>query len=90
MSEERVPIVGEAVVFHDEHAVPHDALITVVHGASCVNLLYVSQDVAKQDQYGRQIERRSSCSRGSVVQAHGNYWRYQADQANALSAPLSR
>lgn len=62
--------IGMAVHFWDDRRVKHSALITAVHGEisdkdgnvwiPCVNLVYVSRDEAKQDPYGRQLERQSS------------------------------
>ena len=39
-----------------------------------VNLVYVSKDTAKQDSYGRQIERATSVVHKTLQPAHGNYW----------------
>jgi len=54
---------GDAVIFTDTVRVDHNALVTDVHGPDCVNLLYVSKDSTKSDNYGRQIERASSVCR---------------------------
>lgn len=71
---------GQAVTYVDEVGVPHAAIVTEWHGnvgmhATCVNLVFVSSDEKRRDEYGRQIERRSSISHESVVSAHGNFWR---------------
>lgn len=78
--------IGDAVVFVDPVAGEHNALITAVHGATwkradgvevqeTINLVYVSDDPAKKDPYGGQIERRSSVIHEAGTQAHGNYWK---------------
>ena len=82
--------VGEVVVYHDPVGKPHNALITTVHGPSCVNLVYVSSDSNKQDNYGRQIERQSSCCHAAMMGVHGNYWRYPNEQPNPVVAPLEK
>jgi hypothetical protein len=85
MSEVRQPVIGKSVVFVDEHAVAHDALLTAIHGVAgpstqpAVNLVYVTQDEAKTDPYGRQIERKSSVVYRMNQSAHGMYWAYQGD-----------
>lgn len=39
-----------------------------------VNLVFVSKDGAKQDPYGRQIERATSVVHKTSQPAHANYW----------------
>lgn len=68
---ERERKVGDNVVYVDEQGKPHNALITNWWGDTCCNLLFVVDDTDKRDPYGNQIERRSSCSHRSVVQAPG-------------------
>jgi hypothetical protein len=87
---ERVPQVGDSVIFCDTHGVDHNGLITVVHNANCVNLLHISGDISKQDQYGRQIERPSSVSRMSDSTAHGYYFRFPDEIKKPYKEPLSR
>lgn len=81
------PIIGEAVIYHDEVGKAYPALLTEIHWsgdeeAPVVNLLYVSDDKAEHDSYGRQIKRPSSISHGSSNQAHGNYWRRPDEEPN--------
>lgn len=91
MSEERTPIVGEHVVFCDSSSVDHDALVTVVHGPYCVNLLYVSGNEKEQDQYGRQINRQSSVPIGrDGYSAHGMYFRYPDQPRIQYREPIAR
>lgn len=87
---ERIATVGEAVIYTDTSSVDHAALVTVVHGAFCINLLYVSDNPEEQDQYGRQIKRFSSVSIMSDHTAHGNYFRFPDQEKKAYSPPLAR
>ena len=72
---------GDAVKFIDENRREHDALVTAVwenmtHGVvppGC-NLLYVSSNDEQRDQYGRQIERRSSVAHKDGNGAPGWVW----------------
>jgi hypothetical protein len=67
-SETATPVaVGDHVVVVDENYRPHHGLVTCVHGqfseggyVPCINVVYVSDDPAKRDPYGQQIERMSS------------------------------
>ena len=90
MSDERVPKVGDAVIFCDTSSVDHNALVTVVHGPQCVNLVCVSADATRQDQYGRQIERPSSVQRMSDYSAHGYYFRFPDEPKKEYKEPLER
>lgn len=76
---ERIPKTGDHVVVVDELRIRHDGLITVYWGAEepnmCANVVYVSADESKEDPYGRQIERLSSCQHKSGVgNENGRYW----------------
>jgi len=96
------PRVGDAVIYHDEHGVAHNALMTCIHGwetegvaiedqMPCVNLLYVSGDENRQDNYGRQVERESSCVHKSMSGGvHGRYWRLAHEEANPYTEPGER
>ncbi len=69
--------VGQAVVYVDPRGVRHDAILTAVWDSGptpSVNLVYVSDDPARNDTYGRQIERSTSVVNQSLQSAHGNYW----------------
>lgn len=87
---ERTPKVGEMVIFHDPKGTANSALVTAVWGPQCINLVYVSEDDARTDTYGRQIERQSSCIHRSLSQAHGNYWRFAAEEPVSYTAPLEK
>lgn len=86
MSEIRQPQVGDVVIFVDEHAKRHNALLTAVHGTSvadgaetyhpAVNVVFVTDDSSKTDPYGSQIERETSVVHRISQSAHGMYWEY--------------
>lgn len=65
--------IGKACIFVDPVGKEHDALITNVWGAQCVNVAYVTEDQG-EDSYGRKIWRSTSLMHKTVQQAHGNYW----------------
>jgi hypothetical protein len=79
--------IGDAVIFVDPFGKPRPALVTAVWGqyatptssAPGVNLVIVSEDAARDDTYGRQIERSTSVVHQSNQPAHGNYWRAMDD-----------
>lgn len=74
--------VGAHIIFFDTHRVPHSALVTVwwnngqpeLHKTPALNLVYVSDDEAKTDTYGRQLERATSVSHKSAHIAGGYVW----------------
>lgn len=84
---DRLVMVGSHVVYHDEHGSPRNALVTAVHGPTCINLLVVCSDSTMTDQYGRQIARVSSCSHVSPQQAYGSYWRWEDEEPNPYTPP---
>ncbi len=88
--EARVAHVGESVVWHDSTGTSHSALVTAVWGPTCINVVFVSSDKAKDDTYGRQIERATSCTHKSIQQVHGFYWRFEDEEPNAYTPPLEK
>jgi hypothetical protein len=83
-----MPKLGESVIFCDSRGVDHDALITAVWSETCVNVVFVSGDEAKQDSYGRQIERQTSVSKVSINCVHGLYWRFKDESKLPYKPPL--
>lgn len=75
---------GDHVIVVDEIGVTHDGLVTNSWGnktaykdgeaGPCINVLFVSSDPSKRDQYGEQIERLSSTSHKLSTTAPGRYW----------------
>jgi hypothetical protein len=88
--EPRVPQIGDPVVWHDSTGVPHNALVTAVWGPTCINVVVVSSDKNKGDDYGRQIERNTSSLHKSVNQVHGFYWRFPDEEPNPYVPPIAR
>lgn len=80
---------GQTVVFVDAEGIAHNALVTTfhygyssiekhkeLHGEPCINLVFTSKDEAKQDSYGRQIERHTSVVHKSHQWANGMFWKW--------------
>lgn len=88
MAETRTPKVGEAIKWHDPQGIEHDALVTAVWSPTCINVVVVSKDESKGDQYGRQIERHTSQTHASSNRVHGYYWRFEDEAPNPYVAPL--
>ena len=79
----RTLLEGMAVKVVDEVGGIHDGLVTNCWGireveagkpGPTINVLYVSTDPAKRDQYGEQIERQSSCMHKLNTSAPGRFW----------------
>jgi hypothetical protein len=90
------PQVGDAIVYHDENGGAHNALVTAYWGdparddyMGCLNLVFVSTDDSRHDQYGRQIERFTSISHKSTQHTHGFYWRWPEEEPNPYTPPSS-
>lgn len=80
--------LGQSVIYVDPVGNDHPALVTAVWSETCVNLVFVSGDPAREDTYGRQIERETSVTHASVQgQAHGRYWRYEGEPKNPVRPP---
>lgn len=78
---ENEPVVGGEVTYVDPVGKPHKSLVTAVWHTEFgvgnppgLNLVYVSGDEAREDTYGRQIERVTSVVHRSGQPAAGNYW----------------
>jgi len=71
-----VAVTGDSVFVVDEYGKLHNGLVTNGWGAvrSCLNVIFVSEDKTKVDQYGTQLERLSSCSHRDDTEAPGRYW----------------
>ncbi len=71
--------VGGRVTYVDHFGQAREALITAIWGdpesKPAINVVFVSNDTAREDSWGRQIERDSSVVHESHQQAHGNFWR---------------
>lgn len=57
----------------------------------CLNAVWVSGDKAKQDPYGRQIERdHTSIVHATYQPAHGVYWRWPGEPKNPIVEPTEK
>jgi hypothetical protein len=78
----RTADIGEPVTYVDERGRARAALITAVWDAGspatsptpAINLVIVAEDVKRNDECGRQMERRTSIPHQSMQTAPGNYW----------------
>ncbi len=74
------PYVGQPARLRDEVGVEHAAIFTAVWGEdedgmpTGGNFVFVSDDSAKTDPYGRQIDRRTSVVRHDLQIAPGLYF----------------
>ena len=78
---------GELVIWHDAEGKAHDALVTCVWSDTCINVVFVSDDNNKTDNYGRQLERATSCQHVSLAGAYGYYWRRVGEEPKEYKAP---
>jgi hypothetical protein len=87
--------VGAMVIFHDEGSYPHNALVKCIHGSvdedymPCINLVFVSQDDSRKDQYGRQTEVRTSVVHKSDSHCSGFYYRFLDEEPNKIEPVIS-
>lgn len=82
--------VGDAVVFVDPVAVPHNALVTAVWSETCINVVLVNDDPKSTDVYGRQITRQTSLLNKTVQPAHGMYWMLPGDTQNPVVQAIEK
>lgn len=89
MTEQQPPgvHVGSPVIYCDSHGVDHDALVTAVWNPFCVNVVFVSTDESKSDQYGRQIERETSIQYMGPTSVHGVYFRMPGEDRVPYQPP---
>lgn len=69
--------VGQHVKWVDPQGVPHDALVTAVHGAGdtpSINVVVVNLEPGQADSYGQKIARETSVVHREQQSAHGRYW----------------
>lgn len=84
--------VGDTIVFHDPSGKQSDALVTCIHSREpmgCINLVTISKDESKTDQYGRQTERYTSVGHRNENWVHGMYWRFANEDPLPYKAPAA-
>ena len=52
-----------------------------------LNVVFVSDDDKRQDQYGRQLERETSVPHKEANLVHGFYWKYSWEEPNQRIQP---
>lgn len=71
--------IGSPVVYIDTFGNERPALVTNMFGPlesnPSINVVFVNDDEAQTDSYGRKIERASSVVHHSYQYAHGNKWK---------------
>lgn len=83
--------VGHQVVYVDPTGAQIPALVTAIWGdpkgpaVPCINLVYVSTDPQRTDNFGRQMERQTSLVHRSAQPAHGNYYMLPDDEPNPIA-----
>lgn len=81
---------GDVVVFVDSIGKQHNAVVTAWWSETCCNVVFVSGDESKRDDYGRQLERSTSVMhKSSPGTAHGYYWMWPGDEPNPYNPPLA-
>jgi hypothetical protein len=88
MAEHKQPMPGDHVIYHDPLGRPLQALCTADWGG-CINVLFISGDGNKKDQYGRQIERETSVAHKKDTNVHGRYWRWPHEDARPVVQPVA-
>lgn len=81
---ERTLDIGDSIKVVDETGNLRDGLVTnhwhdgrrTLKEGECptINVAFISADPAKNDPFGRQVERLSSCSHKTTTNAPGRYW----------------
>ena len=68
--------IGDSVTFINALRIEIPALVTAVWSPTCINVVFVSDDINKTDSYGRQIERYTSVGHKSLYgeEVFGNVW----------------
>jgi hypothetical protein len=71
--------IGDVVEFVDELGNEHNAIVTQVWGDPdnnpSINVVYVTDNENSTDQYGRQLERKTSVVPANLQPAHGMFYR---------------
>lgn len=84
MEQQRRVKVGDPVVFVDQRATQRAAVCTANWGGDIphpsINVVFVSGDESKTDQYGRQIQRETSVPHAVNQAAPGYYWRHADEE----------
>lgn len=66
--------VGDVVTYVNEKGLPMNALVQCVHNPDYINVVVVSDDAAKEDSYGRQVEHATSVGRKAEFNKAGRHF----------------
>lgn len=66
---------GIPVIYTDLKGVEHHALVTRVWNPELIDLVCVSADPRRTDQYGQQLQREKGVWLKAKSNAFGNFWR---------------
>jgi hypothetical protein len=86
----RMPTVGDHIIYTDEVGNDHNALVQCVWGKTCLNFTFISPDEKRTDNYGRQIEHKTSMQHVSCMKVHGYYWRWPGEEKNPYVPPVEK
>jgi hypothetical protein len=87
MEEGKEVAIGDAVIFTDAKGHDRPAVCTNSFGPKCINVAFVSDDTARTDSYGRQLERATSVPHQGSAFAHGYFWRQQYEAKKETAEP---
>lgn len=82
----------DRIIFVDAYAKQHEALVTAIwkneyQGMQLpwgVNVVFVSDEENRTDNYGRQIVHETSVCHKSVQPAHGVYWMFPDEEPRPI------
>ena len=74
--------VGDPVRFVDSKGVEFDALVQHVWTETCINLVFVSGDENRKDNYGRQVEHVTSLQSREVMKGVPGFYWYEIGRAH--------
>ena len=66
---------GTPVIYTDLRGVDHHALVTRVWNPEMIDLVYVTNDERRTDQYGQQLQREKAVWLKAQRNAFVNFWR---------------
>lgn len=86
---EKVPKIGDVVLYVTPKGPSVNAPVTTVWSPVMINVVFVTPDVEQRDDYGRQTKRESSVGHKSMPGVvHGRYWRWSDEEAVPHAGPL--
>jgi len=69
-------IIGDHVIYVDPKGVEYNALVQHIWSETCINLVHLSDNIAEEDNYGRQIKHATSVQHQTIMAGvPGFYWK---------------